>query len=1231
MISDSRRSAGLRTGLLVLGLAAILAVVVALAYTMTASAQGDGGTSSGSGAEPTATPEPTSTPEITPTAQPATAPDGKGKDDEEDDATSGAGGASGSSGASGTACTVTSLGTLTRSASRTGSWTSSCNSTNRSGRYARFYSFTLSEAADVVIDLTSSVDPYMFLLNGSGTTASRLASDDDGGDGNNSRIKSSLAAGTYTIEATTYASSRTGSFSLSVAVTEPCINQLGTLTGSVVKSGSWARGCDSDNRSGRYARYYTFNVPAQSEVEIDLASLGTPVMDTHLYLLSGAGKTGSIVESDSNDGPGNDGRIVRTLAPGTYTIEATTNPSSTVGKFSLRVTAAALPCQISLGTLEGAVVRDGIWSQECASENRSNRYARFYTFTLTSTETVRINLDSTGSPTVNTYLNLLSGSDVSGSVLASDDDSGSGRNSYLLRRLTAGTYTIEATTDYSRRKGDFRLSVVIAGSSSDCSVSSLGTIASDAREARVGHWDRSCVSQNRSGKYARFYSFTVSGTKDVRIDLRSVDDPEVDTYLYLISGSSKTGTVLERDDDGGDGRNSRITRRLTSGTYTIEATTFSSAQVGNFSLAVEVEKPVAEVSSSPVFLGQSVSLVATAPSSKGEVSRYQWQRWNGSGWSSYGSSSTSSTRTATFSTEGAQTFRVKVTYTSGGQGTSSPVSARWVSIAHAAYGPHNPDQGGTVVLTVPIADSPTGTTYQWQRRTGTGSWSNYLTSSASRSQTVSYSTKGTRQFRVRVSYSVGSRTFTETSDEIYVTWGEDRIVLALFDDLDAALFGRAAGSGDGASGTAATPGNANLASAQTSFLTCVNTGRDEDDQFDSFYDVLSAYDGAVATTVDSCESRTTSPTRMFSTYKTSVTAELNSLKTSQTLYRDYLASPRGSMLSEGLGSSHLLKLLGSARALSIRGTESGASGDANEQPPDPEPNTGANCVPSAEPSTLSSKLDTLNCLVFRTPHTFWVNVSADFRDKIDQGKWLGSGDWVCTLSPDGVLPSCRKHDVAYHSLQMFADTDSSELLDRTWNPRNKALADAKMWADVFHFGCWGGSTGQWICLNGYKSAANFYFRGVAYFNNKGWPVTTHDLDDARAHRDEDEDESTTGRVSTHAFVDCEEEVPTVGGVTIQRVNRNEDFRVSWRHVDGCVDDITIHHLSGHLAVWFDNGDYGEAILNNLSGASTQATFSMDQHSEFAPVWAQFTIFLSPNDREYGGVSYEHSFAWDWTR
>ena len=57
----------------------------------------------------------------------------------------------------------------------------------------------------------------MFLLDGSDTHSIVIESDDDGGSDRNSRITKSLSAGTYTIEATTYGSHRTGSFVLTLA------------------------------------------------------------------------------------------------------------------------------------------------------------------------------------------------------------------------------------------------------------------------------------------------------------------------------------------------------------------------------------------------------------------------------------------------------------------------------------------------------------------------------------------------------------------------------------------------------------------------------------------------------------------------------------------------------------------------------------------------------------------------------------------------------------------------------------------------------------------------------------------------------------------------------------------------------------------------------------------------------------------------------------------------------
>ena len=744
----------------------------------------------------------------------------------------------------------------------------------------------------------------------------------------------------------------------------------------------------------------------------------------------------------------------------------------------------------------------------------------------------------------------------------------------------------------------------------------MGSISSNGRESRVGYWDRSCLSQNRTGKYARFYSFSVSGTKSVHIDLRSLDDPEIDTHMYLISGSSKTATPLTYDDDGGDHDNSRIRRTLTSGTYTVEVTTSESARVGNFSLTVEVERPFAQASASQVFVSQSVSLLATPPSSKGSVSRYQWEYWTGVRWSKYGSPSTSSSRTVTYSSEGIRAFRVVATYSSGGSGTSSTISVEWVSAAHAASGPVEPDRGDTVVLTVDIAEAPSGATYQWQQRNGSR-WSNYGSASASRSTTVSYSSEGTRQFRVKVRYPIKGSHRNEYSEPIHVTWGEWRIINSLAGALNTALFGSDDAIAGGVSGAAATKGNQALLSAQTRFLTCVNVGRTGDSRFLSFYDVLMAYDGAVATTVDNCEGRSSKPTTMFSSYRAGVKAELKRLQTLSAEYRDYLATPRGQRYAEGLGSESLLKLLGNVAAIGGE-TESG---------------TGMNCVPSSKPSTLQKRIDALNCLVFRTPHDFWVDVTDANRETLRRTGWLGTGNWECDEVFDGPLPSCLKHDVGFHSLQKFVNTDSSELLDRTWNPRNKALADAKLWADIAEHGCESSHDNEgWVCGAGALArwvTASVYFYGVAEHNDKGWPVTTHDLDDGRSYRSTSStSSSTTGGVSTHAFVDCEDGVPAIEDISVQRINNNDDFHIAWDHADGCVDDITIDRMSAMLRIEFDNGEAGRGAMKILGGSATKVTFAMSPWDELNPVSGTLTVRLFPDDREYGGLSYLQVFEID---
>ena len=117
-----------------------------------------------------------------------------------------------------TSC-VTDLGTITSTTTRSGSWASGCDSSNRSGRYARFYTFTLSQQGTVQIDLTSTKDPYLFLLNGAGADGTVEAENDDitANVDTNSRISADLNAGTYTVEATTFNAGITGNFALTIS------------------------------------------------------------------------------------------------------------------------------------------------------------------------------------------------------------------------------------------------------------------------------------------------------------------------------------------------------------------------------------------------------------------------------------------------------------------------------------------------------------------------------------------------------------------------------------------------------------------------------------------------------------------------------------------------------------------------------------------------------------------------------------------------------------------------------------------------------------------------------------------------------------------------------------------------------------------------------------------------------------------------------------------------------
>ena len=498
------------------------------------------------------------------------------------------GGSGGSGGTEQPTATGCNPATLTLPASGvSGSWSSDCESEVSGRGYARYYSFTLTESTGITIDLSSSVDTYLYMRSGSDTSGTAQHSNDDIENGNtDSQIVETLSAGTYTIEATTYSPTTTGDFTLSVsgggtATATGCNPATFTLPASGV-SGSWSSDCESEVSGRGYARYYSFTLTESAEVAIDLSS----EVDTYLYLRDGSATSGAALHDNDDMESGNtNSRVVATLAAGTYTIEATTYSEDMTGAFSLSVTGGSGGTTIVSGCNAASLTPpasniSGTWTDDCESDVSGRGYARYYSLTLTESAEVTIDLSSEA----DTYLYLRTGSATSGAALYSNDDIESGNtDSRVVATLAAGTYTIEATTYSEDTTGSFTLSISRGGNGTShttgCTPTSLTLPASGVS----GTWADDCESQVSGRGYARYYTFTLSEGAEVTIDLTST----VDTYLYLRSGSSTSGTAQHSNDDIESGNtDSQIVETLSAGTYTIEATTYSEDATGSFTLSV---------------------------------------------------------------------------------------------------------------------------------------------------------------------------------------------------------------------------------------------------------------------------------------------------------------------------------------------------------------------------------------------------------------------------------------------------------------------------------------------------------------------------------------------------------------------------------------------------------------------------------------------------------------------
>ena len=350
-----------------------------------------------------------------------------------------------------------------------------------------------------------------------------------------------------------------------------------------------------------YARRHVFSLEVPARVTVGLGSADSNAyrLDTYVLLIEGRSSHGSGLVRGRNDdgGPGTDSLLSGVdLAPGDYTVEATTFGTREAGGYDVRVTAAL------------AVAVDGLDDTIEEPDGSSSRTLSddFAVTPATAVCTASAGTVSAGAGGARTLrVTLAAGQALRVAVACT----GAGRPGGAAGAVfsVSGSCTAEpgsAARGGAGSAGFASAGAVCSGAEPDRCVVDLGALGL-GRQFWPGtiRADSGCVSAQRDGPpglsyYARRHHFALAEDAWVTVEL---DDDDADgralnPYLLLIGGRSADGSgeVLGRHDDiggtaGGYSTASRVGPVfLQAGDYTAEATASGAYIAGGYRLSVEV-------------------------------------------------------------------------------------------------------------------------------------------------------------------------------------------------------------------------------------------------------------------------------------------------------------------------------------------------------------------------------------------------------------------------------------------------------------------------------------------------------------------------------------------------------------------------------------------------------------------------------------------------------------------
>ena len=426
-------------------------------------------------------------------------------------------------------------------------------------------------------------DPYLRGLYDAAGNRISGTTNNDGGDGENSRVAfTATANATYYVSAGAH-ESRTGTYTLSVKDITGSLPD-DDLTAGTDTAGTVAVGGSATGEIGLEGDrdWFAVTLEAGKTYRIDLE--GSPTSAGTLsdpYLLGLHDAAGTLISGTTNDddGDGSNSRVVFTAtANATYYVSAGAYLSYT-GTYTLSVEEVADDFTAGTDTA-GTVAVDGSATGEI--EFRGDR--DWFAVTLEAGKTYRFDLE--GSPTSagtlsDPYLRGLY--DAAGNLIAgtTNNDGGAGSNSRVEFTATANaTYYVSAGAHESRT-GTYTLSVE--------------EVADDDFTAATGTAGTVAVGGSATGEIEREYdrdwfAVTLDEGKTYRFDLKgsptgagTLSDPYL-RGLYDAAGGLIAGTT---NNDGGDDRNSRVTFTATAdATYYVSASA-NGSNVGTYTLSVE--------------------------------------------------------------------------------------------------------------------------------------------------------------------------------------------------------------------------------------------------------------------------------------------------------------------------------------------------------------------------------------------------------------------------------------------------------------------------------------------------------------------------------------------------------------------------------------------------------------------------------------------------------------------